>query len=226
MPVKLLFFLYRRPELSRTEFCDRYLHEHGPLVLKHCPRLRRYVVNLIEDPEEKSPAGIDVVLELWFDSLDDYSDRTRLYDSPAGETAVEELRAALARSGAGYQVDATVQRDYHRTWPEGDRSPGVKTVVPLLRKEGLTHEQFVDHWLHIHAPLSLEHVLGIGRYVTNVVLAPLTQGSPAIDGIVEVHYTEERRFDSPEGRQIMMDDVASFLSPPSRNRAGEYILKS
>ena len=226
MPEKLLFFVYRRPELSRAEFCRRYLEEHAPLVLRHCPNLRRYVLNIVEDPEEKSPDAFDAAVELWYGSVEDWDDQSRRYDSPDGRAAVEESRAALIRSSVGYQVKPTTHREYDRTWRKGERSPGYKTVVPLMRKDGLSHEQFVDHWLHTHAPLALQHVLGIGRYVTNVVLAPLTPDAPEVDGIVEVHYTGERRFDSPEGQAIMMEDVGKFLSPPSRNRAGEYVLRS
>jgi len=226
MPEKLLFFFHRRRELTRAEFCRRYLREHAPLVLRHCPSLRRYVVNVIDDAQEKTPEAFDAVAELWFDSLDDYADLSRRYDSPDGRAAVDASRAALVGSAAGYHVDPLVQRDYERTWPDGERSPGRKTIAPLRRKDGLSHEQFVEHWLHAHAPLALKHVLGIGRYVTNVVLASLTPDAPEVDGIVEVHYTGERRFDSPEGQAILMEDVGKFLSPPSRNKAGEYILRS
>lgn len=225
MPEKLLFFFHRRPELTRAGFSDRYLREHAPLVLQHCPQLQRYVLNLVEDPQEKTPDAFDAVAELWYDSVETWDDHSQRYASPESRATVERSRAALVASSAGYHVDPTVQRDYDRTWPDGERSPGVKTVVPLLRKEGLSREQFVDHWLRIHAPLSLQHVLGIGRYVTNVVVAPLTPGAPPADGIVEVHYTEERRF-TPGGQQIMTDDVAKFLTPPTRNRTAEYILKS
>lgn len=226
MPEKLLFFLYRRPALTRVDFGRRYREEHAPLVLRHFPGLRRYVVNLIEDPQEKSPDAFDAVAEFWFDSLEDYADPTRRYASPEGASDVKRSFAALVGSAAAYHVDPIVQRDYDRSRPDGERSPGVKTIAPLRRKDGLSHEQFVDHWLHTHAPLALKHVLGIGRYVTNVVLEPVTPGAPVVDGIVEVHYTGERRFDSPEGQAALMEDVGKFLSPPSRNKAGEYILRS
>ncbi len=98
-------------------------------------------------------------------------------------------------------------------------------LSPLRRLDGLTHERFVEHWRGEHARLALKHVLGIGRYVNNVVVAPLTPGAPEFDGIVEVHYLEKRRFDSPEGEEMMAADVAKFLSPPPRNFVGEYVLR-
>ena len=226
MPEKLLFFLYRQPALTRAEFCRRYLEEHAPLSLKHIAGLRRYVVNIVNDAQEKTPNACDAIAELGFDTIEDYMVPHRRYDAPESATPLRRTFGELVHHADGYRVAATVQRDYQRTWPDGEPSPGVKTIVPLRRKDGLTHEQFVDHWLHVHAPLALTHVLGIGRYVTNVIVEPLTPDAPAADGIVEVHYTEPRRFDSPEGEQVMLDDVASFLSPPSRNTTTEYILKS
>lgn len=223
MPEKVFFFLQRAPQLSHEEFCRRYLDEHAPLVLKHCPRLLGYAVNLID--ERDAPDFADLVSEMWFDSWDDFADEARLYGSPEGKAALERSAAAMVGSSVAYRVDERVQRDYERTWAYGEPSPGRKMLSPLRHADGLSHEQFVDHWRERHVPLALKHVLGMGRYVTNVVVEPLTPDAPEIDGIVEVHYVEKRRFDSPEGEAIMMDDVRQFLSPPTRHRATEYVLK-
>ena len=228
MSDKLFLLIRRAQHLAREEFSRRYLEEYGPLVLRHCPKLHRYVVNLTDPPREGGSGPdetFDAIEELWFDSLDDYTDRARLYDSAEGASAVEERVAGLIDSVVAYHVAERVQRDYQRTWNDGERSPGMKLVAPLRRAEGLSHEQFVDHWLNRHVALALKHVLGIGRYVTNVVVAPLAPGAPEFDGIVEVHYLEKRRFDSPEGEAIMAADTASFLRPPLRHRVGEYVLR-
>jgi hypothetical protein len=51
-----------------------------------------------------------------------------------------------------------------------------KTVGLQVRKDGLTHDQYVDHWLNVHAPMS-EGVEGLRGYVSNEVLA----AGPAVD---------------------------------------------
>ena len=39
---------------------------------------------------ETWPEHFDAATELWFDSVEDFTDRERLYDSPEGATAVEK----------------------------------------------------------------------------------------------------------------------------------------
>jgi len=218
----MFVLVYRASSLTREEVARRYLEEHAPLVLQHCPRLRRFVVNVVQ----KDTEGFDVAVEVQADTIEDFIDPERMYDSPEGRKAVEESAARLESSRSVYLVDERVQRDYERAWPDGEASPGLKLVAPLSRVNGLTHEQFVEHWTNTHSELALKHVLGMGRYVTNVVVRALTPGAPEIDGIVEVHYTGKREFDSPEGERIMIADTQSLLQTPARHMAIEYILRS
>jgi len=219
---KIFVLVYRAPSLTREEVARRYLEEHAPLVLQHCPRLRRFVANVVQ----KDTEGFDVAVEVQADTIQDFIDSERMYDSPEGREAVEESAAKLESRRSVYLVEERVQRDYERAWPDGEASPGLKLVAPLSRVNGLTHEQFVEHWTNTHSELALKHVLGMGRYVTNVVVRALTPGAPEIDGIVEVHYTGKREFDSPEGERIMIEDTQSLLQTPARHMAIEYILRS
>jgi hypothetical protein len=233
LPEKLISFIQRAPALSRDEFCRRYVDVHVPLVLQHWPGMRGYVLNLIEReprPEEPAVLGesgvpVDAVACMWFDTIEDFTDPSRLYASPAGMKAVGEDAASLFAAGFAYHVSEGVQRDYERTWPEGEASPGMKMVAALHRADGITPEQFVDGWLHQHVPLALAHLVGLWRYVTNTIVAPLTPGAPAIDGIVEVHYREKRRFDSPGGEAALNENTRRLLKPPHRLRVTEYVLK-
>ena len=181
--------------------------------------------------QEPSEAA-DAVAELWFDSIHDFTDRVRRYDSPEGAAAVEGDAASLVGSNVGYRVIEHIQQDYERSWGDGQQSPGVKMVGPLRRAEALSHDQFVDYWLQRHVPLVLKHLTGMWRYITNVVTASLIPGAPEIDGVVELHVREledltdrERFYDSPEGQQIMSADSSRFLSRPSRSLATEYVLR-
>lgn len=226
---KLIFFLVRAPGMSRQEFQQRYLEQHAPLVLQHFPRLRGFVLNINDRPEDRfDPADeltkADAVSELWFDDIDDFADLSRRYDSPEGRKLLEDGWSGLASATLGYRVIERVQRDFERTPAIGEASPGMKLIAPLRRAPGLSHEQFLDHWLHTHVPLALKHVLGMERYLTNEVAAPLWPGPPDLDGIVEVHYVGKREFDSPEGEAIMRADTGKFLQPPSPLRTTEYVL--
>ncbi len=227
MAEKLIFFVGRAPSLSVDEFRRRYIESHAPLALEHWKSPRRYAVNLVEEPDEDYGDGLrfDAMAEMHFASLEDFTDRARLYDASDAPPVVEQDAATLFGSALIYRVSGVVQRGYQRSWALGGRSPGNKIVAPLYRGEGLTHEQFVEHWHNVHAPLALEHVLGIGRYVTNEVIASLTPDAPAIDGIVEVHYTDRRRMATPDSARIMAEDVQSFLVQPKRHPVREYVFR-
>ena len=45
----------------------------------------------------------------------------------------------------------------------------IKSISLLVRKDGMTHEQFVKHWFEIHAPLAVK-VSGIWRYVQSHIV--------------------------------------------------------
>ena len=45
----------------------------------------------------------------------------------------------------------------------------IKSVGLLTRKEGLSHEEFVRHWLEVHAPLA-HAVPGVHRYVQSHIV--------------------------------------------------------
>ncbi len=96
----------------------------------------------------------------------------------------------------------------------------IKAISLLSRKNGLTHEQFVKHWLEIHAPLA-HAVSGIRRYVQSHILderkradiAPLGVDAD-IDGIAELWYDDResmaRALSTPEAKTLHADG-ATFI---------------
>jgi hypothetical protein len=168
----------------------------------------------------------DAVAEMWFETYDDFADLSRRYASEKGRAALDADWKSLATKAHGYRTIERIQRAYESAPVPNEASPGSKLIAGLRRATGLSHDQFLDHWLHTHVPLALHHVLGMGAYITNEVTAPITPGSPDLDGIVEVLYTGKREFDSPEGETIMRADTAKFLQPPSPMRLTEYVLKA
>lgn len=223
--VKLFFLCRRRPDLSRDEYAERLLRGHVPLALRHHPAMRKYVVNIVAEspPDEEA---LDSIGELSFDSLDDF--RSRLYDSPEGRAVIERDVAEFLAGAHAYATTEHVQKETPRAAPLGERSPGVKLVCPLLRRAGMDHGEFVDHWLRRHVPLALRHHPGLTRYVTNVVDERLSPTGEAWDGFAELHFVtagdDWRRglFDSSEGERIMREDIARFIGRTGAYRVAEY----
>jgi uncharacterized protein (TIGR02118 family) len=74
----------------------------------------------------------------------------------------------------------------------------IKAISLLSRKDGLTHEAFVKHWLDIHAPLA-HAVPGIRRYVQSHIVderkrpdIPALGVEREIDGIAELWYDDRQ----------------------------------
>src|SRR3989442_15881514 len=70
----------------------------------------------------------------------------------------------------------------------------IKSLSLLIRKDGMTHEQFVKHWVEIHGPLALK-VAGLRRYVQSHIRderrrpdIPWLGGE--VDGIAETWYDD------------------------------------
>lgn len=85
--LKFMVVLYRRPDLSESEF-RRHLREmHGPLAQK-LPGLRRYVQNYVSDDPRREHPGWDAIIELYFD---DWQSMERAWDSPEGKASDADL---------------------------------------------------------------------------------------------------------------------------------------
>ena len=89
----------------------------------------------------------------------------------------------------------------------------IKSISLLTRKDGLTHEQFVRHWVDIHAPLA-HAVPGLRRYVqSHIVEERRRPDIPAldveVDGVAELWYDDRenmaRAMASPESKALHAD---------------------
>jgi len=89
----------------------------------------------------------------------------------------------------------------------------IKSVGLLTRKERLSHEDFVKHWVEVHAPLA-HAVPGVRRYVQSHIVEERTRPDiptteVEIDGIAELWYDDraamQRANRSPEARALHAD---------------------
>jgi uncharacterized protein (TIGR02118 family) len=89
----------------------------------------------------------------------------------------------------------------------------IKSMSLLTRKDGLTHAQFVHHWVDVHAPLA-HAVPGLRRYVQSHIVEERTRPDiPSlegdVDGIAELWYDDResmaRALATPEARALYAD---------------------
>jgi hypothetical protein len=168
-------------------------------------------------------------------------------DSYEHRDAVEQAVADVGRTTAGYLVTESLVDDYGTTrhapprdWPDGERSPGVLTVALIHRPDGLDYQEWIRRWHGIQSPVSGE-LQPRTRYVRNEVVRAVTEGAPAIDGIVEEGWPSTDHvadphlfFNAPTDEELtanvsrMMDSVMACLDL-GRLRSttmSEYLVRS
>jgi hypothetical protein len=227
--LKIIFLCRRRPDITRERYAAFVLEGHAPLALKHHPTLLRYVINIAEGTPPGGPE-FDSLPALYFASLEDFHER--LYDSAEGREIIRRDVARFMMGGAdAYATTEYVQRKSALlTAPVGWRSPGAKETWLLQRREGMSRQAFVDHWLHVHVPLALASRSGLAQYVASVVEARLSETGERWDGIAELHYAsqpgeQERDFSSCEAQERFGADLAGFVARSLVYPVSEWVQK-
>lgn len=153
-------------------------------------------------PPSGEPAPMAQV-SVWLDSYDK-------------RTGVDEALAAHGHEVSAHLVTESLYDDYGttphagpRTWPDGERSPGVLTVALVHRPADLDPLEWIERWHGVQSPAS-GRLQPRTRYVRNHVHRAITPGAPQIDGIVEEgwpsagHVAEPMLFFNAEGDPARM----------------------
>ncbi|KTG10458.1 ethyl tert-butyl ether degradation protein EthD [Haloprofundus marisrubri] len=81
----------------------------------------------------------------------------------------------------------------------------IKLVELLVRRDGMTHDEFVDYWLNEHSPIAKE-MPGLKKYVTSV---PKDPDRTEYDGVLELYFEDSEAmsaaFDSEAGERTLAD---------------------
>ena len=95
----------------------------------------------------------------------------------------------------------------------------IKHLALLVRKDGLSHEDFVKHWREIHGPLAYD-CPGVSRYTqTEVKSSSIRHDVPGldvapVDGIAELWFEDQAaldRFNASPATRRLRDDGATFI---------------
>jgi uncharacterized protein (TIGR02118 family) len=100
--VTRISFVRRAPGLTPAEFAEHWTTVHAPLARQHHPGICRYVQNVVVEALTPGAPAVDGIAELGFRSLADL--RERMYDSPAGQTAIAADVRAFIDVPAGWRM--------------------------------------------------------------------------------------------------------------------------
>jgi len=103
----------------------------------------------------------------------------------------------------------------------------VKNINMLFRKPELTHEEFLKHWVEVHAPIA-NNIPQILRYVIcPVIPQPNRPNDPGVDGVAEVWFgswEDSQSFGtSPEAKKWGADGK-TFISHSMAVMAEEIVI--
>jgi uncharacterized protein (TIGR02118 family) len=181
---KHVALLVRQEGMSHDEFVDYWQNNHTPIA-REIEGVVRYQTVL---PVEPDAAEFDGLAELYFEDLEDLhaalgSEGSRDYDPAKG-------KAREARQDVDNFLDVerrpriigeeVVEKDE----TDGDTTGLYKHSAFLVRKEGMTHEEFLDHWANEHVPLAKE-IPGVVRYARVV---PTDPENAEFDGVAELYF--------------------------------------
>jgi hypothetical protein len=116
---------------------------------------------------------------------------------------VEAVVDSLGLPWAAYLVVESVVDDYGttahaepRSWPDGERSPGVLTVALIHRPPGMDDATWLHNWHEVQSPVS-GAIQPRCRYVRQQVVRALTPGAPEVEGIVDEAWPSARHVADP-----------------------------
>ncbi len=238
---KLMYLVWLEADNTRRDVADHLLGPVRDALLEAGPRAMTLDVWDTESdipPPVPTPEGetpLHGLVSLWVDTVED-------------RAPFEEILASSVVRLAGYSVVESLYRDYGgnrwsapRTWPDGERSPGVLTVALLQRHPEQSLDEWVRRWHTRISPIT-ESIQPRCRYVRNAVFRAVTGDAPPLGGIVEEawptleHVTDPMLFYCADGglEQMnahvtqMIEEITAFvdLSALRSVTMSEWILKS
>ncbi|MFB6072015.1 MAG: EthD domain-containing protein [Halobacterium sp.] len=224
---KHVALLVRRGDLTHDEFRDHWQREHTPIA-RDIEGVVRYAT---VEPVDPDAAEFDGVAELYFESLAALHDAlgsegSRDYDPEkrVAARAREDVDNFLAVDERPRLIgEEVVEKDE----TGGDTTGLYKHSAFLVRKDGMSHDEFRDHWANEHVPIARE-IPGVVRYVRVV---PTEPEAAEFDGVAELYFEDLAALEASLGVSGSRDydpdhpkaaaareDVDNFLAVDERPR--------
>jgi uncharacterized protein (TIGR02118 family) len=219
--------LVRREGLSHEEFVDYWQTNHTPIA-RNIEGVVRYQQVL---PNDATNAEFDGLAELYYETLDELhealgSPGSRDYE-PTKEVAAEAREDVDNFLAIDKRPRIIGEERVVKDEVEGDTDGLYKHSAFLVRQDGITHKEFIDHWQNTHTPIASE-IAGVVRY-SEVI--PSDPENAEFDGVAEVYFEDldklyralgsekSRAYDAPSGNaNEAREDVDNFLFIKERSR--------
>ncbi|MDG5776383.1 EthD family reductase [Haloarculaceae archaeon H-GB2-1] len=224
---KHVALLVRKAGLTHEEFVAYWQTNHTPIA-RDIEGVVRYTTVLPVDPDASE---FDGIAELSFEDLDALHDAlgsegSRDYDPEKGKA--REAREDVDNFLAVEERPRLIGEEVLRKDETGPDTTGLyKHSAFLVRKDGLTHEEFRDHWLNEHVPIARE-IPGVVRYAT---VLPTDPENAEFDGVAELYFEDldalraalghesARDYDPDDPKsRAAREDVDEFLAVADRPR--------
>jgi len=176
---------------------------------------------------------ISALVSLWLDSLTERKEYESILDryvaNKVGYLATESLYTEYGEN----------RHAMARSWPDGERSPGVTAVTLLEKPEHFEYERWIAHWYGTQSPVS-EAMQPRTRYVRNAIVHALETTAPPYFGIVEEAWPSAKHIEDPylfygarhfselaDNMRSMLQSVTGFLALPRIQTVimSEYLFK-
>ncbi|WP_423746393.1 EthD domain-containing protein (plasmid) [Haladaptatus sp. SPP-AMP-3] len=224
---KHVALLVRKDDMSHEEFVEYWQNNHTEIA-RDIEGVVKYGTVLPVTPDA---AEFDGLAELYFDDLDALHDAlggegSRDYDPDKGKAkeAHEDVNNFLAlEERPRFIGEVVTQKDE----VDGKTDGLYKHSAFLVRKDGMSHEEFVDHWQNNHTPIARE-IEGVVKYDT---VLPTDPENAEFDGIAELYFDDldalhdalgsegSRDYDPDKGKaKEAREDVNNFLALEKRPR--------
>jgi hypothetical protein len=135
-----------------------------------------------------------------------------------------DLNTILSDDAEIHSVVTGIERVVVRT-PQYITSDKIKGVYPFARKQGMSLEDFQDHWWHRHGPIAALTEAALSYIQVHGLPESYDQIVPVYDGITEISWTDaeaagraivSRQMTEDQGSDapnfVDMDSIALFLA--------------
>jgi hypothetical protein len=114
-------------------------------------------------------------------------DKTAALSVTGAKGRSDELITGTAGFTGSYAVEEAIPVAYHKTWEDGEPTPGICLLTLFKRKPGIDRDTFISRWHNGHTPLSLK-LHPLWNYNRNVVVESSVKRHVTYEGIVEEQF--------------------------------------